>query len=223
MCGNGIRCLAKFAVDEGLIAKDAFSVETLAGPMIPTLIKDQDKVIAVEVDMGEPILERAKIPVAGGKKGQVIREPLQVAGKTYEFTAVSMGNPHAVIFMDDIDALNLPEIGPQFETHPLFPQKTNTEFVKIISPKEAVMRVWERGAGETLACGTGACAILVAGVLTGKLERKAVIHLPGGPLEIEWQEGDNHVIMTGPAEHVFSGESHLNLTLTPHSLNHPQL
>ncbi len=207
MCGNGIRCFAKFVFEEGLTDKEVFSVETLAGPIVPALIRENGNVVAVEVDMGAPILERAKIPVAkGDPTARVIQEPLQVDGQSFTFTAVSMGNPHAVIFVDNLEEIDLEKVGPLCESHPLFPERVNTEFVQVLSPQEAVMRVWERGSGETLACGTGACAILVAGVLNGLLSHKATIHLPGGELKIEWVKSDGHVMMTGPASHVFSGE-----------------
>jgi diaminopimelate epimerase len=206
MCGNGIRCFARFVYEQGLTEKEVFSVETLAGVIVPALVMKDGKVISVEVDMGEPILERGRIPMAGGDaKNQVVSQPVELDGQTYLVTAVSMGNPHAVIFVDDLTAIDIEKIGPKFEHHPLFPERTNTEFVQILSPNEAVLIVWERGSGETLACGTGACAVTVAGVLNQKLGRKALIHLPGGDLSIEWQD-DNHVMMTGPAELVFKGE-----------------
>lgn len=207
MCGNGIRCFAKFVFEAGLIDKDIFSIETLAGPIVPALVLKNNQVQAIEVDMGPAILERGKIPVAGGNPtAQVISEPVEVDGQTYAVTAVSMGNPHAVIFVPDLTEINLEEIGPKFEHHALFPERINTEFVQIVNKSEAIMVVWERGAGETLACGTGACAVVVAGVLTGQLDRKVLVHLPGGDLSIEWQENDGHVMMTGPAQSVFSGK-----------------
>jgi len=207
MCGNGIRCFAKFVHDRHLSDKEVFSVETLAGVIVPALLIKEGRVEAIEVDMGPSILERGKIPVSGGNASdRVISQPIEVAGKTYQFTAVSMGNPHAVIFVDDLKAIDLEEVGPLFEHHPLFPERVNVEFVQVINPKEAVMMVWERGSGETLACGTGACAITVAGVLNNVLDRRALIHLPGGDLTIEWQASDNHVMMTGPATLVFEGQ-----------------
>jgi diaminopimelate epimerase len=207
MCGNGIRCFAKFAYEEGLIQKDVLSVETLAGVMVITMGVTDGHVSAVEVDMGPPRLRRAEIPMVGGDPaGHVLCEPVTVHGRTFEVTAVSMGNPHAVVFVPSTEDIEIDVVGPLFEHHALFPERTNTEFVQIVSRTEAIMRVWERGAGETLACGTGACAVAVAGILNGLLEPKVTVHLPGGDLLIEWQKGDNHVIMSGPAALVFKGE-----------------
>lgn len=193
MCGNGIRCFAKFVYENKMIEKDVFSVETGAGTIVPALILENGEVKAVEVDMGQPVYSK-------------INEELNVGGQTFRFTDVSMGNPHAVVFVDDLKALDIDRLGPLFENNPRFPKRTNTEFTQVINRKEAVVIVWERGAGETLACGTGACATLVAGVLNNKLDRKATIHLPGGDLLIEWQESDNHIMMTGPATSVYKGE-----------------
>ncbi len=207
MCGNGIRCFARFVFEAGLTDKDMFSIETLAGPIVPALCRTDGVITGIEVDMGLPILLRGQIPIAGGDpQSRVIAEPLNVAGQTFQFTGVSMGNPHAVVFVSDLAAIDLEAVGPLCESHALFPEKINTEFVQVLSPKEAVMVVWERGAGETLACGTGACAVLVAGVLNGVLARKALIHLPGGDLTIEWSESDDRITMMGPATTVFSGE-----------------
>ncbi|HAR61944.1 MAG: diaminopimelate epimerase [Candidatus Margulisiibacteriota bacterium] len=208
MCGNGIRCFARYIYEKFYNKKDVISVETLAGIVVPTIIASNGKFIGVEVDMGEPRLSRNEIPMIGEDSETVIDEKVTIDGKTYEGTAVSMGNPHFVIFVDNIDDINLAEVGPLFENYYLFPEKTNTEFIQIVNRNELIMRVWERGAGETLACGTGACASLVAGVLTGKTERKAIVRLMGGNLSIEWQKEDNHIIMTGPAQTVFEGELH---------------
>jgi diaminopimelate epimerase len=197
MCGNGIRCFAKYVVDHGLTRKKELAVETLAGIIRPRLIGDQ-----VEVDMGEPILEGRKIPVDAD--GEILDYPLKVDGAAYRVSCVSMGNPHCVIYLDDLDTLDLQRIGPRFERHPFFPKRANTEFVKVLGPREARMRVWERGAGETWACGTGACAVAVVGAMTGRTERKATVHLLGGDLVIEWRE-NNRVYMTGGAEEVFQG------------------
>lgn len=197
MCGNGIRCFAKYVYDHGLTEKRELEVETLGGVIRPRLIEDQ-----VEVDMGEPILEGRKIPV--NADGQIIDYSLDVDGVAYSVCCLSMGNPHCVLFLDEIESLDLPVIGPKFEHHSFFPKRVNTEFVKILNPHEVRMRVWERGAGETWACGTGACAACVAGALTGKTERKITIHLKGGDLLIDWRE-DNRVYMTGGAEEVFQG------------------
>jgi diaminopimelate epimerase len=183
--------------EHGLTGKKELAVETLAGIIRPRITGD-----LVEVDMGEPILEGRRIPVDAD--GQVVNRPLALDARTYTVTCVSMGNPHCVLYCDDIDALELSKIGPRFEHHPFFPKRVNTEFVKVISPNEARMRVWERGAGETWACGTGASAVGVAGVLTGRTERRLTVHLKGGDLLIEWRE-NNHVYMTGGAEEVFHG------------------
>lgn len=197
MCGNGIRCFAKYVHDRGLTQKRELEVETLAGIIRPRLIGDR-----VEVDMGEPILEGREIPV--NADGRIVNHPLDVDGTTYRVTCVSMGNPHCVLYMDDLDRLEIEKIGPCFEHHPFFPKRVNTEFIKVIGPEEIRMRVWERGTGETLACGTGACAAAVAGSLSGKNERKVTVRLLGGDLLIEWRD-NNRVYMTGGAEEVFRG------------------
>jgi diaminopimelate epimerase len=197
MCGNGIRCFAKYVYDHGITKKTALEVETLAGIIRPKIVGS-----LVEVDMGEPILEGRQIPVDAD--GEIKNRPLTVQGKTYEITCVSMGNPHSVIYLDDIDSLDLEKIGPDFEHHKLFPKRVNTEFIKIISRSEVKMRVWERGAGETWACGTGASAVGVAGVITGRTDRKITVHLKGGDLVIEWRD-NNRVYMTGGATEVFHG------------------
>lgn len=197
MCGNGIRCFAKYVYEHGLTPKRELAVETLAGIIRPRLIDG-----LVEVDMGEPVLEGRKIPVDAD--GRVLNYPLEVEGVEYRMTCVSMGNPHCVLYLEEIDHLDLEKMGPRFEHHPFFPKRVNTEFVNVLSRKEVRMRVWERGAGETWACGTGACAVAVAGVLTGKTEKKVAVHLKGGDLLIDWRE-NNRVYMTGGAEEVFQG------------------
>ncbi|NDC82278.1 diaminopimelate epimerase [bacterium] len=207
MCGNGIRCLAKFVMDENLVSQTTFTVETLAGTIVPTISEGPDSTL-VKVDMGEPRLLNHQIPIQGPENQQSILREIIVNGHKFNGTAVSMGNPHFVIFSENPALINLGAIGPLIESAPEFPERTNTEFVAIKSRDSAVMRVWERGAGETLACGTGACAVLVAGVITGQLDRKATIHLPGGPLIIEWDIPTNHVMMTGPAKTVYSGVIH---------------
>jgi len=204
MCGNGIRCVAKYAYEHDLARVNPMRIETDAGIKIVDLAVIDDVVRAVTVDMGEPVLDGPRIPVAA--EGRLIDFPLEVDGQRYAVTCVSMGNPHCVTFLEHIAGLELETIGPKFEHHPLFPKRVNTEFVKVLSPRELQMRVWERGSGETAACGTGACAVLVAAVLNGKAEREATVHLPGGDLEIEWRDVNNRVYMTGPAEEVFSGE-----------------
>ena len=204
MCGNGIRCFAKYVYERGLTRDTEFVVETLAGPITPVLLLEGEQVKAVRVDMGEPRLERAQIPMTG-PAGTVIDEPLAVADRTFNVTAVSMGNPHAVIFVDDVKHFPVEQYGPLIEHHPAFPRRTNVEFAQAEAPDKLTMRVWERGAGITLACGTGACATLVAAVLSGRAERTALLTLPGGPLDITWSAEDNHVYMTGPATEAFTG------------------
>ncbi len=204
MCGNGIRCFAVYAYAHGLTTDTTFTVETLAGTITPVILLDRGQVRGVRVDMGAPRLERAEIPMVG-PAGPVVNEALSAGDRTYAVTAVSMGNPHAVIFVDDVAACAVEHFGALLETDPAFPRRTNVEFVQVVTPAHLKMRVWERGSGITLACGTGACATLVAGVLTGNSERSAVVELPGGPLEITWSDADNHVYMTGPAETVFTG------------------
>ncbi|HAX80225.1 MAG TPA: diaminopimelate epimerase, partial [Cyanobacteria bacterium UBA11372] len=204
MCGNGIRCLARFIAElEGKSDSNVeYRIHTLAGVMKPQLRPDGQ----VTVDMGLPRLLAGEIPTTLAPSDQkVINLPLEVAGKSWQVTCVSMGNPHCITFVDDVAAIPLENIGPQFEHHSVFPQRTNTEFIQVVRKDYLKMRVWERGAGITLACGTGACASLVAGVLTGMCDRFATIELPGGPLEIEWSELDQRVYMTGPAEKAFIG------------------
>lgn len=204
MCGNGIRCLARFIADlEGdASTKDTYRIHTLAGVITPQLMADGQ----VKVDMGLPRLLAGEIPTTlGTADTKVINQPLEVAGKTWEVTCVSMGNPHCITFVSDVAAIDLENIGTKFEHHPAFPQRTNTEFIQVVSRDYLKMRVWERGAGITLACGTGACASLVAGVLTGKCDRIATVELPGGCLQIEWSEIDQRIYMTGPATKVFTG------------------
>jgi diaminopimelate epimerase len=205
MCGNGIRCFAGFVADlEGVSrTQDKYRIHTLTGVITTQLMADGQ----VKVDMGEPKLLASEIPTTLCPDDQkVVEQPLEVAGKTWDVTCVSMGNPHCITFVEDVAAISLETIGPQFEHHPAFPQRINTEFIQVVRPDYVKMRVWERGAGITLACGTGACASLVAGVLTGKCDRIATVELPGGPLEIEWSISDLRMYMTGPAERVFTGK-----------------
>ncbi|TVP65250.1 MAG: diaminopimelate epimerase [Nodularia sp. (in: Bacteria)] len=205
MCGNGIRCLGRFIADlEGESRhKDSYRIHTLAGVITPQLMADGQ----VKVDMGLPRLLAGEIPTnLGTAETKVINQPLEVAGKTWEVTCVSMGNPHCITFVSDVAAISLETIGPKFEHHPAFPQRINTEFIQVVSRDYVKMRVWERGAGITLACGTGACAALVAGVLTGNCDAIATVELPGGCLQIEWSEIDQRVYMTGPAQRVFTGQ-----------------
>ena len=205
MCGNGIRCVAKYAWERGLVNKHLFSVKTLAGPIFPEVYTEDGQVTRVKVDMGEPVLKPRDIPVLLDME-RTRESTLSACGRDFTFTPVSMGNPHCVIFVDELSRVPVAEWGPAIENHPLFPRKTNVEFVQVLSSGEMRMKVWERGAGETLACGTGACATLVAAVLTGRTGRQAVVHLQGGVLFIDWSEANNHVNMTGPAAEVFTGE-----------------
>lgn len=206
MCGNGIRCVAKYAYDKRLTDKKEIAVETLAGVKYLKLTVEDGKVSKVRVNMGEPILEPERIPVKAASK-PVLQEPIEVCGKEWMMTCVSMGNPHAVIFIDSpVREFPLEKIGPHFENHERFPRRTNTEFARVLDGNTLEMRVWERGAGETLACGTGTCATAVAAVMNGYCGRKVTVHLLGGDLEIEWSKADNCVYMTGTATTVFEGE-----------------
>ena len=206
MCGNGIRCFAKYAYENKLISKTKFTVETLAGIIIPELTITNNKILGVKVNMGSPKLRRREIPMNGKDTSTVVNETLKInPEQTFKITCVSMGNPHCITFVNDVQSIPVDEIGPKIENHPLFPEKTNVEFIQVLNKQEINFRVWERGVGETLACGTGACAALVAAVLNKKTDREAIIHLPGGDLDIQWAD-DGHVYMTGPAELVFRGE-----------------
>ena len=220
MCGNGIRCVAKFVYDNGLTKAlpDPKNISVISAGSVKYLqltVDEEDKVSTVRVDMGEPILEPAKVPVAfpqnGAEADPIIARPLPVNGKEYSVTCVSMGNPHCVLYVDDTASLDLPKIGPDFEHHAYFPNRINTEFVQIIDRQHIRMRVWERGSGETLACGTGCCACVVAGVLNGVNDRTTEVEVLGGRLLIEWNEEDNHVYMTGPATTVFTGEVEISV------------
>ncbi|MDS1029631.1 diaminopimelate epimerase [Bacillota bacterium LX-D] len=205
MCGNGIRCFAKYVYEQGIVSSPKIKVQTLAGIIVPSLEVIEGEITGICVDMGEPCLTRSKIPMLG-EPGQATTDYLNIDGKQYKITAVSMGNPHCVIYVDNISAVPLEELGRKIETHPIFPKKTNVEFVQKINNNEVMMKVWERGAGVTLACGTGACAVAVAGVLNNVNGRKVTVHLAAGNLEINWDEENNHVYMTGPAETVFTGD-----------------
>ena len=205
MCGNGIRCVAKYVYDYGLTDKTEISVETLAGIKYLRLQVENGKVASVEVNMGAPILEPKEIPVAV-EESPVVNVPVEVKGKIYHMTCVSMGNPHAIIFMNNVKDLDIAAIGPYFENHTVFPKRTNTEFVEVLDRNTVNMRVWERGSDETLACGTGACATTVACILNAKTENEVTVHLLGGDLKIRWDREANQVYMTGPATVVFDGE-----------------
>ena len=208
MCGNGIRCVGKYVYDYGLTEKEHISVETLAGIKYLDLTVEDGKVKLVKVDMGSPELVPENIPiVADGNR--VIDEPINVNGTEYRMTGVSMGNPHAVVYVEDVKGLDIETIGPAFENHERFPNRVNTEFVKVLDRNIVEMRVWERGSGETMACGTGACAVAVACILNGFTEDKVTVKLLGGDLQIEWDKEADKIYMTGPAEVSFDGEINL--------------
>ncbi|MBP3926828.1 MAG: diaminopimelate epimerase [Clostridium sp.] len=194
MCGNGIRCVGKYAYDHGIVDKTKISVETPSGIKYLDMKAENGRVTAVTVDMGQPAVT-SELP-----------EKIEVDGKEYEFTGISIGNPHAVLFVDEVADLELEKIGPKFENHVRFPDRTNTEFVKVLDRTHVKMRVWERGSGETMACGTGACAVAVASILAGYVENTVEVQLLGGPLQITWDRENDRVYMTGPAVEVFSGE-----------------
>ena len=204
MCGNGIRCVAKYVYDHELTSQTTITVETGAGIKTLDLLVENGKVTQVTVDMGEPILAPEEIPVVA-EGTRVVDEPILVDGKEWRMTCVSMGNPHAVVFVDDVANLELEKYGPDFENHTRFPKRTNTEFVQVHSRTEASMRVWERGSAETWACGTGTCASVMACILNGYRDNKVLVHLRGGDLVIEYNPDNNHIYMTGPATEVFQG------------------
>ncbi|MCR4617234.1 MAG: diaminopimelate epimerase [Lachnospiraceae bacterium] len=209
MCGNGIRCVAKYVFDKGLTSSEEFTIVSAGKVKYITLNTKETasgkEAVSVRVNMGSPILEPAQIPVKVSQE-TAIKVPITVQGKTYEMTCVSMGNPHAIIFYDGIKDMKIENIGPDFENHELFPKRTNTEFVEVVDRNNVNMRVWERGTGETLACGTGACATAVACVLCGLTDNEVNVHLLGGTLKIEWDRENNLIYMTGPAVTVFEGE-----------------
>jgi diaminopimelate epimerase len=205
-CGNAIRCVSKYVYDHKMIDKTEITIETIGAGVQQVQLNVQDgKVMTVRVNMGQPILNGLKVPTTVDQE-QVVNVPIEVDGREFRFTAVSMGNPHCVIYVDDAVNFDLNTWGPKLEVHPMFPRKINVEFVTVKSRNYTDMRVWERGAGPTLACGTGACATLVSSVLNGLTDREATVSLKGGDLLIEWSEADNHVYMTGPAEEVFKGQ-----------------
>ena len=205
MCGNGIRCVAKFVHDKGMTETSEFSIISGGQVKYMHLTVEEGVTKAVRVDMGEPVLVPAQVPVIAEGQ-QAVDEPITVCGQQYRMTCVSMGNPHAVVFMEDVDHLDIERIGPHFENHERFPRRTNTEFVEVLDRQHVKMRVWERGTGETLACGTGCCATAVACVLNGLTDRHVTVDVLGGSLMIDWDEATNRVFMTGPAEFVFEGE-----------------
>ncbi len=208
MCGNASRCVGKYVYDHGIVKKPVLRLETRAGIKVLHLVLENGAAIGARVDMGEPELLPDMIPVAptdGGDESRCVDRRLPVAGTDWRITCVSMGNPHAVTFVEDVQQLDLPKLGPLFEHHAWFPRRVNTEFVQVLNAARVRMRVWERGAGETLACGTGACATAVACVLNRRTGRRIQVDLLGGALDIEWSAADNHVYMTGPARTVFTG------------------
>lgn len=206
MCGNGIRCVAKYVYDYGLTDKTRISVDTKSGIKILDLTVGKDgRVSLVRVNMGSPELAAARIPIVSERE-QVIDEPIEVGGVTYAMTGVSMGNPHAVVYLEDVKGLDIEKIGPLFEHHKRFPDRINTEFIRVMDRGNLEMRVWERGSGETLACGTGACAAAVASMVNGYTEDEVTVHLLGGDLRIRWDREENLVYMTGPAAVAFEGE-----------------
>lgn len=208
MCGNGIRCLGKYVYDHGLTDKTNLKIETLSGIKELELFVEDGKVSTVKVNMGAPILETSLIP-AIFDKDKIINEPVVVGGDVYNVTCISMGNPHAVIYVDETETFPVAQIGPLFENHKMFPERVNTEFIQVLNSKHIKMRVWERGSGETLACGTGACASVVASVLNGHTENEVTVSLLGGDLLINYNQDNDTVYMTGPAVEVFNGEINL--------------
>ncbi|MCE1249032.1 MAG: diaminopimelate epimerase [Firmicutes bacterium] len=205
MCGNGIRCFARYVFDRNIVPKTKMTVETISVTVSPEIITDENGETVVTVDMGKPILKKSLIPVAGEEEEPVKDKKVEIDGEEFTFSAVSMGNPHCLIFVDEITDRLVREVGPKIEVHPLFPEKTNVEFIKVLSRNHIQVRVWERGAGETMACGTGACASVVAGIIKGLLDNRVKVSLPGGDLDITWTQGES-VFMTGPAAEVCTGE-----------------
>lgn len=205
MCGNGIRCVGKYVYDNGLTDKTEITVNTLAGVKRLSLHAENGKVESVTVDMGAPVLDAERIPVLADSS-PVIAKPIEVAGRTFEMTCVSMGNPHAVVFVENTAEFPVEKVGRPFEIHPAFPERVNAEFVEVLGRNEANMRVWERGTGETLACGTGTCASVVACILNGLTDDEVTVHLLGGDLRVRWDREADRVFMTGPAATVFEGE-----------------
>ena len=206
MCGNGVRCIAKYVYDYGLTDKTTITIETKGGIKELDLTVEDGKVTWVNVDMEAPVLEADKIPVIYDEEKKVIDKPVLVDGREYRITCVSMGNPHGVVFVDSVDDLDIEKLGPMFEHHPMFPDRVNTEFIQVVDDHTIRMRVWERGAGETLACGTGACASAYASYLNQKTGNKVLVHLLGGDLQIEYDEEKHTIFMKGPATKVFDGE-----------------
>ena len=204
MCGNGIRCVAKYVYDHGIAVKEEMTIETGAGVLALTLFPENGKVEQVRVNMGRPILKSEQIPTTL-EGDPPLNAELPLGDRTLEVTCISMGNPHCITYVDEVNDEWVHRVGPEVEAHSAFPNRVNAEFIQVLSPNEFIMRVWERGSGETMACGTGACAVAVAGVLTGRTERNVLAHLPGGDLHLEWSSQTDEVFMTGPATEVFTG------------------
>jgi len=213
-CGNGLRCVSKYVYDHKLTDQTTFTIETLGGIVAPVVtVGANGKVSEVTIDMGEPRLLRKDIPMLGNSEEKAIEETLVIDDRKFTMTAVSMGNPHAILFMDEVRDEDVVHYGPKIEFLELFPERVNVEFIQVQNRKEILFRVWERGSGVTLACGTGACAAAVAAILSNQTEREVTVHLLGGDLTIEWRESDNRVYMTGPATEVFSGVYHGEIPL----------
>lgn len=209
MCGNGIRCMAKYVYEKGLTDKTCITIETLAGIRTLWMTVEKETVTEVRVDMGSPIWEAEQIPVISKEK-MVIRQPIRIGNSSFFVTCVSMGNPHCVVFLEEaVEAMQIEDIGSLLECHEIFPKRTNVEFVNILSEEELRMRVWERGSGETLACGTGACAVAAAAIVNGYADTRVRVHLTGGELEIFWDRKENRIYMTGPAVQVYEGDFRL--------------
>lgn len=208
-CGNGLRSVAKYVYERGLTNKQVLTIETLGGIVEARLhIDETDKVNLITIDMGLPGLLKKDLPMRGDEDSETILEGIRVDGQNLAITGVSMGNPHAVIFVDDVDQVDVAAVGPKIEHHELFPERVNVEFIEPVNRNEIIFRVWERGSGITQACGTGACAAVVAGILTEQLDRNVLVHLLGGDLQIEWNQENGHVYMTGPAEFICDGVYH---------------
>jgi len=205
MCGNGIRCVGKYVYDAGIARREHITIETLSGIKALAMRIENGVAVGATVDMGKPVLRPSLIPMQAEGES-FINRPISANGRTYLATAISMGNPHCVVYVDDVDRLDLAAIGPSFERNPLFPERVNTEFIQVLNRGEQRMRVWERGSGETFACGTGACAAAVSGVLNGLCDREITMQLRGGDLRIEWSETDGSVYMTGGAQYICHGE-----------------
>lgn len=206
MCGNGIRCFSHFLHLERLTEKEKLKIETLAGIIKPEILEGKENKKQVKVNMGKPLFQPSEIPINIEDKKRIYNYPLSIDKREFKINCVSMGNPHTVIFGEDPTTLNISEVGKKIEQHELFPEKTNVEFIEIINSSEINMKVWERGSGITLACGTGACAAVAAGIKNGLLEKNVTVHLPGGDLQIQWASEEENIYMTGPSQFVYEGK-----------------